>query len=207
MGKRMRAERTEMRSLLSRHCKAKPVFGRNQVIEIDGILSEVDLHPHYFAGKLGAALSVIIRHRGACLEPDIASFVGGEDHRLCLVDTALAAFSAIHVEGDCATFCKASAIVSELHPHLMFPGRDLAGALDVVLLQAIEIVTIFWLAVLGVEAPASMQASLSDDDAFGPRIGHDHLGRHSVRLVFDVDDGAFGKAPHPAEQQLPVALD
>ena len=74
-------------------------------------------------------------------------------------------------------------------------------------LQAEKVVVVFRLAALRVEAPAADDSAHCDDDALRTGWGHDHLGRHGVRLVLVVDDGAFRQPPHAAEQQLPRSRD
>ncbi len=84
--------------------------------------------------------------------------------------------------------------------------RDRRRAFDRVAVNAVEVIAILRLAILGVKAPATGESALGDDYPLGPGPRHDYLRRHGVRLVLDVDDRAFAETPHAAKQQLPVAL-
>src|SRR5208282_1705033 len=143
-----------MRILLPCHRNTQAVLGCDQMIEIDRILSYIDLNPIHLAAEFVVVRSVLIGHRRPCPEADIAGFVSREDQGLRLLHTALTALLAVEVERGRAAFRKASAIVGELHTHLVLPGRNLVRAFDVITLNPIEVVTVLWLATFGVKAPA-----------------------------------------------------
>src|SRR5271170_2116785 len=177
------------------------------MIEIDRILSDIDFNPIHLAAELIIVGSVFIGHWRPGPEADIAGFVSGENKWLGLFHPALTTLLAVDVERGRAPFGKAAAIVRKLHPHFVLAGWNLVRTFDVVTLNSVEVVAVLQLATFGVKTPTPGQPALGNNDTFCARLGHDHLGCHSVRLVLDVDDRAFGQTPHSAEQQLSVADD
>ena len=98
---------------------------------------------------------------------DVAGLVGGEGHRLGLLDPALADGLAVVVQRDVAALGQTAAVVGELHPHLVLArGNRLVGG-DEVVLDAEEVVAVLQLALVRVQRPAADAAALGDDHAGG----------------------------------------
>jgi hypothetical protein len=110
---------------------------------------------------------VVLRHHRAALHADVAGVVGGEDHRRGSGHPALADPVAVQEQRDVAALAEPAAVIGELHPHLMLPGRYHPVALDVEALHAEQVVAVPGLPVLGVQAPAADAAALGDDDPLG----------------------------------------
>jgi hypothetical protein len=85
---------------------------------------------------------------------------------------------AVEVEGDVAALAEFSAVVGELHAHLVGARRDGRVAGDVGVLHAEQVVGVGRPAVLDVQAPAAERAALGDDHAFGAAVWDRHLGGH-----------------------------
>src|SRR5208282_2788854 len=73
------------------------LFRRNEVIEIHGVLAEVDLDPTHLAAEL-LWRRIVVGYWRAKFVADIAGLVGREHHGLRHIDPAFADFAAVHVK-------------------------------------------------------------------------------------------------------------
>ncbi len=165
-----RPHRWRVTLLTAAPSRPESLLRRDHVIVI--VLLEVDLHPVHFAAELVAGRPVVRRHWRAGLLADVAGLVSGERHRHGPLDAALADGLAVDVERHAAALGDTAAVVLELHPHLVIPGRDRLRRLDERHVDAEEVVAVLQLAALGVEAPAVDAAALGDDDALGAGLRH-----------------------------------
>src|SRR4030095_13901504 len=139
------------------------------MVRIFSVLVHVELDPVHLATEL-LTRRIVVRDWGAKLVANVTGLVSGKDKRLRLFDSALPGLLAINIERDRTAFGNTSAVVLELHPHLMFPRRHPGCAFHRVTRQTEEVVTVFRLAVLCVKRPAANQTALRDDDALGTRL-------------------------------------
>src|SRR5690348_17557013 len=108
-----------------------PAFlGCDEVVVVVRVFAEVDLDPFDAAVELGISGSVVVADAGAQVGADIGLVVRGEDHRLGPLDPSPAGLLAVDVERDGATLAETAAVIGELHPDLVLPGRDRAVAFD-----------------------------------------------------------------------------
>src|SRR5215469_12070267 len=115
--------------LLPRHGDADGVLGFDQVVDALGGVGDLDLDSFYGAVELIAAGTIVGRNRRARVDADIATVIGGEDHRLCHRDLAFADLCAINEERYFPALTQSAAGVGELHAHLALARRDWTGRL------------------------------------------------------------------------------
>ena len=126
------------------------------MIEIHGILAEVDLDPVHLAAELRASRSDSRRSPANRIRLPTSQVSSAEKiDGLGLIHAPFAGLLAVHVQRDRAALRQAAAVVLELHPHLVRARRDRRRALDRVPVHAVEVVAVLRLAILGVEAPAA----------------------------------------------------
>src|SRR5207302_9816724 len=92
-------------------------------------------------------------------------------------DPPFADLLAINVQADGSPLTEATAVVGELHPHLVLACGQWRGCSDVVVQYADGVVAVLQLALMRVEAPAAHVAALGDNDAAGSRRRHLDLRR------------------------------
>src|SRR5262249_21214558 len=146
----------------------------------------IELYPADLAGEVAAAIAWIVgRYRRSGFMADVARLLP-ECERFGLLDAPFPGLGAVDEQRHSPALRDAAAVVRELHPHLMRPGRNGLTPFDDRLLQAEEVVAILRFAVLRVQAPAAGDPADGDDDAFGTGCGHLDLGGDRMRLVLQV---------------------
>src|SRR4051794_15507476 len=158
-------------SLLARHRDAQAFLGHDQVVGVFCVLAEIDLHPVDRAGKDAGLAVVVVADRGCSVASDVGGLVRGEDQRHGCLDAALTGPVAVEVERDGAALGGATAVVGELHAHLVRSGRDRGVGLDLEALQAEQVVAIGRPPVLRVQAPAGEGAALARITPSAPASG------------------------------------
>src|SRR5262249_27377040 len=152
------------------------LLGREQMVEVLGGLTDVDLHPVDRAVEDALAGVVVVADGRGRVASDVGGLVAREHERHGRADPALADGLTVDVQGDGSTLARAAAVVGELHPYLMpSVGYD-AVRDDLEALQPDEVVAVAERAVFRIERPAAEGTALRDDHAAGPARRHDHLG-------------------------------
>jgi hypothetical protein len=83
--------------LLNRHGDGQAFLGRDEVIEILGVLVDVDFDPVHLAAELLARRIVVGDWRTEFVA-DVTGLVGGKDERLGLLHATFAGLLAVHVQ-------------------------------------------------------------------------------------------------------------
>ena len=112
-----------MFDLLSRHCDADCLFWRDKVAGTFGRIGNGKLYAPDPAVEGIAARTVIRGDRSPAILTHVTPIVGGEDHRLRHWDGAFADFFAVDKKRDAAALAQPTAVIGELHAHLMLAGR------------------------------------------------------------------------------------
>src|SRR5690242_15342139 len=99
--------------------------------------------------------AVVGRHRSPRVLANIAPVASLEDNRQRGADLSFADLFAVQVQRCLASLAESAASIGELHPVLMFSGRERIGRLDEKALEAPPVIAVLELAVLGVQAPAT----------------------------------------------------
>src|SRR4051795_6652576 len=191
--------------LLDRGRDADALLRGDQVVVV--VEAGVELYPAHAAVEAARAAGVVVTDGRAGVIAHVAGLVAGVDHRHRALDTALANHRAVDVERDGAALAEPSAVVGELHPHLVGADRHGRLGLDVEASQSGEVVAVLRLAVVEVEGPAGERAALGDDHPGPAAVGDVDVGGHRVRLVLEVDDRVLAQAAHPPVEDLGLALD
>src|SRR6476620_10866703 len=123
------------------------------------------------------------------------------------LDTSLSCLFAINIKGNSSSLGEPTTVVLELHPHLMFAGRNGFGTLDISPFETEKVVAEFWLALFGVETPAARNASDGDDDSFRSRLRYFNLGGNGVRFVRHIDHRQRRHTRQATVNDLSVLLD
>lgn len=119
-------------------------------------------------------------------DPTSQGFVGGEGHRLGLLDSSGTHGLSVAEQGDIAALAQTAPVIGEFHSDLMAArGESLVGC-DVVVLDAEKVVAVLQPVLVRVQAPAADSTALTDDHAGRSGIGHRDVSGHRVRLVLDV---------------------
>src|SRR3954464_12342867 len=147
--------------LLDRGGDADALLRGDQVVVV--VEAGVELHPTHAAVEAARAAGVVVADGRAGVIAHVQVLVPGVDHRHRGLDTALANHRAVDVERDGAALGEPSAVVGELHPHLVVADRHGRLGLDVEASQPGEVVAVLRLAVLEVQGPAGERAALGDD--------------------------------------------
>src|SRR5450631_1023910 len=122
--------------LLPRHRDADSVLRRYQVISILGGVSDGDLNAFDATVECVAMRSIVLGNRSAGVLADIAAIVGREDHRQGHRNDSFTDLLAIGVQSHFAALSKPTAVVRELHAHLVISSGYRGRALDIEILHA-----------------------------------------------------------------------
>jgi hypothetical protein len=153
------------------------------------------------------ARAVVLRHRRAGVLANVQAIVGREDDGERGFHASFAGLLPIDEEAHLSALAGAAAAIRELHAHLVVARWNGGRRLHVGALEATVVVTVFQLAGVGIQAPASDVRSLRDDHAFGAAFRHHDRRRHGVRLVLEVQHIVLEQVAHAAEQDLRLAFD
>src|SRR2546430_4810022 len=160
--------------LLPRHRHVEQVFRLDEMVVAVG--AEVDAHPLHGAGEGVVSGRVVLRHRRARIAADVRRLVSRERKRVGAFYPSGADLVPVDVEGGPASLAKPSAVVGELHAHLVPAfGQPRVGR-DGVLLESAEAVAIGQQTVLDVQDPPPDDPALVDDDPVPTTLGYNQLG-------------------------------
>ena len=100
--------------------------------------------------------------------PDVATVIGGKDHRQRHGDVSIPDLFAVRVKGHLPALAEPAPGIGELHAHLMLARGQGAIRFDEEVLHAAEIIAVLELAALRVQAPSADVGALGNDDPFAP---------------------------------------
>src|SRR6201999_480380 len=147
-------------SLLPGHRASESLLGGDLVVGILGGVVDVDLDPLDLAAEGGRSGGIVVADRRRRVGAEIGGLVAGEDQRHRPLDSGLASFGAIDVEGYVAAFAEATAVVAELHPDLVLAGRQRLLAGDLEAGDPEQVVTVSRTTLVEIEAPAAEGTAL-----------------------------------------------
>src|SRR5215212_6480176 len=174
------------RRLLAGHGDPQPLLRRDEMVQVFGVVAQVDLDPAHPAGEGAVFGAIVVADRGTAVAADVGGLIRREQHRLGPRNAALADLLTINEQGDGAALGQPAAVVGELHPQLMLARRDRPVADDLEPLQPEQVVAIGRPATGGVQAPATEGAALGDDHPGGAAVRDDQLGGDRIGLVLEV---------------------
>src|SRR4029077_4383620 len=125
------------------------------MVDVLGGIGDGDLDTLDATGELVATWSIILRDGRSRIAANVAAIVGREDHCGRGRNLACAHLLAVDVEGCGPAFAETATRVGELHPYLVIARRQGIACLDIEMLHAKQVVAVFQLAALHVEAPAA----------------------------------------------------
>src|SRR4051794_24982413 len=125
------------------------------MIDTFGGFSDRDLYPLDLAIELVSTRTVVRRNRRPTVQAHIAAIIGRENHRHRYCDFSFPDLLAVGVQSYRAALGQAAASVSKLHAHLVLARGQPTRGLGVEELHAAQVVAIFELASLCVQAPSA----------------------------------------------------